>query len=508
MAASDLIMCPSRVQEEMQRAEDALAQRVHEELWQVQVQQIRSQDWFNFASDGYVLTDEQGIILEANLAAAAFLDTRKGFLPGKPLGLFLSADHRRTFYQHLARLAKVGAAERWETRLRHSGGEPRDMVLTAALAGNPDQGVKVRWMLQDVSPARQAERAWLAEKNLADSLLEMADILVLLVDEFGTILRCNPYAMEVSGYEAGELHGKSWYQLLLPEKEREAGRQLLHQARSNGASRSEVLELAIRSGECRRVLWSARAIGRMLLLIGQDVTQLQEAQRHALSSERLAVLGQMAAGLAHEGRNALQRIQACLAILSIRLQGQPENLDMLGRIQKAQDDLQHLFEDVRNYAVTPRLERRWHDLRLSWRDAWSDLATLPQWQYAELQEDVAGVDPFCHADPFYLKHLFRNLLENALTCGANPARIVVQCRPALLGQEEAICLCLRDNGPGIASEARSRLFEPFFTTKAGGTGLGLAICKRIVEAHDGRIEANGQFTSGTEIVITLPRRGA
>jgi signal transduction histidine kinase len=109
-------------------------------------------------------------------------------------------------------------------------------------------------------------------------------------------------------------------------------------------------------------------------------------------------------------------------------------------------------------------------------------------------------------DPFYLKQVFRNLLENALSSGARPVRILIECRPAMLGDEEAICVCLRDNGPGIPAEDRAQLFEPFFTTKLRGTGLGLAICKRIVEAHGGRIEASSDTTSGAEMVITLPRR--
>ncbi len=238
-----------------------------------------------------------------------------------------------------------------------------------------------------------------------------------------------------------------------------------------------------------------------------DITELREAQRQALQAERLATVGQMAAGLAHEGRNALQRIQACVALLTLRLQGQQENLDLLGRIQKAQDDLQHLFEDVRSYAIAPKLKRNWHDLRAIWREAWNELSNLPTWCDAELKEDIDGIDASCRIDPFYLKHVLRNLLENALMCGAKPVRVVIQCRSASLGERDALCLRLRDNGPGFPAEMRSRVFEPFLTTKAHGTGLGLAICKRIVEAHGGQIEANGDRTAGAEIVLVLPRRG-
>src|SRR5262249_43053952 len=156
---------------------------------------------------------------------------------------------------------------------------------------------------------------------------------------------------------------------------------------------------------------------------------------------------------------------------------QPDNLDLLDRIQKAQDDLQRLFEDVGTYTIASRLQPRWCDLRQCWREAWNDLGSLRP--SAELREDLAGVNLFCQGDPFYLKQVFRTLLENALASGAHPVKVLIHCRPTMLGTEEAICIRLRDNGPGIPAEVQTQLFEPFFTTKARGTGLGLAICKRI-----------------------------
>jgi PAS domain S-box-containing protein len=382
----------------------------------------------------------------------------------------------------------------------------RDVALTAAaVAGEDGRGAKVRWMLRDVSEARQVERAWLAEKSLADCLLESAEILIFLVDEFGTILRCNSFALTVCRYSESELQGRNWSHLLLPEKERETGRQLLHEARTSGAGRSGILKLAVQAGKSRLVLWTARKLGRRMLLLGQDVTDLHEAQRQAVATERLSAIAQVSASLVHEGRNALQRIQACLSILTLRLKTQPDNLDLLGRIQKAQDDLQRLFEDVGTYTIASRLQPRWCDLRQCWREAWNDLGNLRP--SAELHEDIDGINVFCQVDPFYLKQIFRNLLENALSTGAHPVRILIHCRPTLLAAEEAICIRLCDNGPGISAEARAQLFEPFCTTKARGTGLGLAICKRIIEAHGGRIEASDNSDSGAEMVITLPRRG-
>jgi signal transduction histidine kinase len=104
-----------------------------------------------------------------------------------------------------------------------------------------------------------------------------------------------------------------------------------------------------------------------------------------------------------------------------------------------------------------------------------------------------------------LKQVFRNLLENALSTGAEPARVRIHWHATTLAGEPALQVHVCDNGPGFPPEKRDRLFEPFFTTKAHGTGLGLAVCKRIIAAHGGRIEAGANGASGGEIILTLPQ---
>jgi len=297
-----------------------LAERVREALWQSQVQQLRSQEWFNFTTDGYLLTDWQGVIEEGNYAAAVLLDARKEFLVGKPLGLFLNAESRALFYAKLGKLAACDGVQQWEVQVCRTPSQLRELILTVtAFPDERGEGVKLRWLLHDITAARRAERAWLAEKDLADCLLESAEILIFLVNERGRILRCNPYALTMSGYQVEELQGRSWQQLLLTAEESATGRRLLEQAAMEGAGTSGVLEFVPCQGKRRRVLWSARKLDSKLLLIGHDVTELQEAQRQALQAERLAAIGQMATGLVHESRNALQRGQACLALLGLRL---------------------------------------------------------------------------------------------------------------------------------------------------------------------------------------------
>jgi len=177
-------------------------------------------------------------------------------------------------------------------------------------------------------------------------------------------------------------------------------------------------------------------------------------------------------------------------------------------VQKAQDDLHRLYEDVREYAAPINLGWRACDLAAVWREAWEDLAASRAGRQAELREEVGGVDTHCEASPFHLRQVFRNLLDNALSVTDGPVEVVVYCTEAEIQDRRALRIKVRDNGPGFTEERRERAFQPFFTTKVRGTGLGLAICARIVEAHGGNIALGPPDGPGAAVVITLPRRRA
>jgi len=267
-----------------------------------------------------------------------------------------------------------------------------------------------------------------------------------------------------------------------------------------------LLEATLRAEREREEEALRRAYDELEQRVEERTAELMAAQATALQAERLAAIGQVAAGLSHESRNALQRGQACLSLLALEVEDRPNALALVRRSQKAQDDLRHLYEDVREYAAPIHIEPRPCDLAQVWREAWADLGRSSDQAPAELREDTGGLDLRCPADPFQVKQVFHNLLDNALDAGGRPVVISIRCSAAEIAGGPAVRVAVRDSGPGFAAEQRSRLFEPFYTTKARGTGLGLNICRRIVEAHGGTIAAGENTTGGAEVVVTLPCR--
>jgi len=225
-------------------------------------------------------------------------------------------------------------------------------------------------------------------------------------------------------------------------------------------------------------------------------------QEKLLQAERLAAMGQMVSAIAHESRNALQRIQVGVDMLGYEIGIGSEARDDLDRISRAKADLEHLHDELRSFAGPIQLNTSTGNLSEIWRQAWTNLQVSRNGRDAHLVEEIDNVDLNCECDAFRLEQVFRNLFENSLAACSAPVQITLTCQNTDI---DGVRVSVRDNGPGLPEEIRSRVFEPFHTTKAKGTGLGMAIAKRFIEAHQGAIEPGNGHNGGAEFVITLPR---
>jgi PAS domain S-box-containing protein len=370
------------------------------------------------------------------------------------------------------------------------------------------------------------------QREFSEGLLAYAPAIVVVLDLRFCVVRVNRYFEQLVGHGTAELEGLDFAATCVPENDRARIRQALCERplRMAAGRRSDDQEIAEidganlgsppAQGETTSALISARGTRRVvrwsstllrdadnkpfvLLVLGQDITDLQAAQERALRSERLAAIGQMATGLAHEARNALQRIQASAEMLEREVQHLPTALGYVQRIEQAQRHMHQLFEEVRTYAAPVQLDRSECRVAGLWREAWDLLTPQRAGRQAVLHERIGADHCQTSVDRFRLVQVFRNILENALAACEDPVEIDIQCESARLGDRPALRVRIHDNGPGISAEHRWRICEPFYTTKPTGTGLGMAIVQRLVEAHGGTIEI-GTPLRGAEILVTLP----
>jgi two-component system sensor kinase FixL len=368
----------------------------------------------------------------------------------------------------------------------------------------------LRASLARIAERRELARAKERSEAVFRHLVEAAECLIVIIRRDRRIIYFSPFAERLTGYSVEQLRGGDFLDLLLPETNRKAVACELSrvaEGRSAGGFESPVI---CHDGARRWLVWNARWLSDYedapaVLLVGNDITFLKEAQERALQAERLAAIGQVVTGLAHESRNALARSQACLEMLAHSVQDRPSALSLIERLQNAQDHLHYLYEDVRSYASPIKLEKSAQSLDSVWREAWAQLETARKGKSASLRERVARIDLRCNVDRFRLGQVFRNIFDNALAAGPPPIEIEIDAAAVMLGSRPALRISVRDNGPGIPLEQRPRVFDPFYTTKAKGTGLGMAIARRIVEAHEGQIELGEGAGPGAVFLITLPR---
>jgi signal transduction histidine kinase len=245
-------------------------------------------------------------------------------------------------------------------------------------------------------------------------------------------------------------------------------------------------------------------------LIAPLQTKLVQTHAAIERQEKLASLGLLASGVAHEIRNPLTAIKAKLFAWQRRL---PPNSPEHGDARFINEEISRLERIVRDFLLFARPSDPVM-IPVPPSNLFAELKTLFEAQYQKRQivirnEAPEGTAPLVLADPQQLKQVLINLIQNAAESfehgGEIALRTKVEPKPGLGAPHGNVILEVQDNGKGIPSDVEKRLFDPFFTTKEAGTGLGLSIAMRIVQKHGGHLRYRTQVNVGTTFGIMLPR---
>lgn len=229
--------------------------------------------------------------------------------------------------------------------------------------------------------------------------------------------------------------------------------------------------------------------------------KLQRKEEEIKRAERLSMLGETAAALAHEVRNPLGAITLFLSMLKSDIADRPGALALADEIEKSVSSLNHVVSNVLHFAKHNKLSLGPVNLHSVLQEARHHFASLYGTK-ATVELSLSG-SPFVIADDNALRQCFYNLITNSLQMTAFAGTIMIDAADD--ETSDAARIVVSDNGPGIAADVLPRIFEPFASGRREGTGLGLSIVKRIIEGHGGEIAARNVV--GAEFVITLPRRG-
>lgn len=243
------------------------------------------------------------------------------------------------------------------------------------------------------------------------------------------------------------------------------------------------------------------------VLVFQDISRIKRLETEAARSRRLAALGEMAAGLAHEVRSPLGGIELYASLLKEREEGEAKRLaaEILTAVQRLHTTMSHLL----SFAAEPRINPKILPVSQLLREV-KEMASplLQQGKWAlEIEDDPEP--PPLWGDRELLVQVLLNLVVNAAEAMSDGGTIRIDARPSPLytanGRIHRIVeIRVTDQGVGISPENREKIFDPFFTTKSKGTGLGLALAHKITYAHSGSIEVSSQPGQGSSFTLFLP----
>ena len=226
----------------------------------------------------------------------------------------------------------------------------------------------------------------------------------------------------------------------------------------------------------------------------------RERYRRMLRADRLATIGELAAGAAHEIRNPLTSIKSSLQYLESRCREETEK-KLLGVALGETDRIDEILAALLSFARPSEIKKEPCDLVALLEESVALVSIQARTKGVEVRTSFPQSPVVVEADGSQLKQVFLNVLLNAVQAMEGGGTLTIE---ALRFESGRPLVRVTDTGPGISEEALDKVFDPFFTTKKGGTGLGLSICYTIVKAHGGEIEIRSRVGEGTTVLVSLP----
>jgi PAS domain S-box-containing protein len=428
--------------------------------------------------------------------------------------------------------------EHHEIRLLKRDGSWLYVMLTGSpIFDEAGQSVGLVLGIRDITERKRVRDELLREREFEKSLVETAQAIILILDTEGRIVRFNPYMEEISGYRLDEVVGKEWFATFLPERERKRIRSVFETAVQDVKVKGVINPIITKDGRARMIEWADTTLkdaeGDIIgvLAVGKDITEhyeadealkeyserleqmveertkdLGEVQERLIRQQKLAALGQMAGGVAHELRNPLSVISNAVYFLESNLIHPDGKVsEYLGIINAELYNAEKIITDLLDFSKVTEPNRKAVAANEIIRNV---LGKYPAPREITISIQLPENLPQLYVDPHQIEQVFGNLFTNAYQAMApdlmrsrgNEGILTVEGRAT----EGEVLLEVRDSGCGIPEASMERIFLPLFTTKPKGIGLGLVVSKNLIEANGGRIDVESVQDEGSTFTVVLP----
>ncbi len=465
---------------------------------------------FHHSTDAIVLTNKDGIIKDINPAFTEMYGYSSDEALGQTNRIIRSQITEDNIYAEM--WDSLLNKNQWKGELFNKTKEGVEIPVYVSITPIYESEELTGYMglTIDLSEKYQLGKELDIEKRFSESLLDTVNSLVISLDTKGKIILFNSYCESFLGYKEAEVLNKNWFDLFSHNDNRKDDEAVYNSILHSDGPEQYENEILTKSGEMRTILWSFttqkdennKISG--VLAIGQDMTEFLTLRKKIGRSEQLAVLGQLAAGIAHEVGNPLTSISSLVQVLQ-RQSKEGDARDKLDLIIGQTRRITQIIRDLVDFSRPSDSEEEPTDINIQIKKAVRIVLIDEKSKNVEFKTDLSAKlsQPVVIADQLF--QVILNLILNSLDAvksGAGEIKLISR------ESNNNVIIEVIDDGIGIPSDKIERIFEPFFSTKevGKGTGLGLWVSRGIINSFGGSLSVISEEGSETIFTISIPLR--
>jgi PAS domain S-box-containing protein len=327
---------------------------------------------------------------------------------------------------------------------------------------------------------------------------------ITATDMNGYIVECNEQTLKMHGYTSRkELIDKSAFEFI-KEKDRQKAMENLKKTFEQGSTKNAEYTMLRKDGSefpaelSASIVRDASGNPTGFVAVTKDITERKRMEQQLFKSERLAAIGELAGMIGHDLRNPLTGIAGATYYLKTRsgLKMDAKAIEMLKIIGKDIEYSNKIINDLLEYSREMKLDLTESTPRNATNKALSSLKIPKRIQVLNMTQNK----PVLEVDAEKLRRVFINIIRNAIDAMPKCGTLTIRSKRT----KDDVAISFSDTGVGMSKENMGRIWTPLFTTKAKGMGFGLAICKRIAEAHEGKISVESALSKGSIFTVTIP----
>jgi len=482
------------------------------------------------APDATLLVNIDGRIEWLNAQAASLFGYQREEMLGQPVELLIPQrfrnkhiEHRQEFTNN-SRLRAMGSALELCARRKDGSEFPIDVNLSPIhLLGRMVISASIR----DITKLRNSARELAdtveqlrSEKEFSDNLITTQQGIVLVLDSAARISLVNPYFEDLTGYSANEVIGVNWFDMFIPEVDREVIREFFGNVMHEGINHGYVNALVTKAGEQRMIQWHSKTLedadGSIvgILNTGYDVTEQEAAAAELRAAKKEAeratgIKTRFLAAASHDLRQPLQSVGLYLSVLSRQLR-EPQSQDIGNKMRQSLDTMREILDALLDISKLDSGSIEANPCEFPLQDLFDQIAAdnSPLATEKGLSLHIEPTSLIVKSDPALLRRIVENFIGNAI-------RYTESGQVSIVSRSDGDCASIEisDTGVGIPEDALETIFEEYFQldnpvrNRSKGLGLGLAIVRHIARLLDHKLDVHSVPGQGSTFSVSLPQAG-